>query len=90
MEIPSFQLRFQLTVRDGVETWCFKTETRQDFGVPRPRRDARLNFRCRAVFILLTHRKAVEALIRRKSNYPTCFGKCQDIAVWLKFFILVL
>ena len=34
-----------------------------------------------SIFILLTRRKATEALIHRVSNYPTCFRRCQDIAV---------
>ena len=37
------------------------------------------------MFILLTRRKATEALMRRVSNYPDMFWRCQDIAVRLKF-----
>ena len=32
-----------------------------------------------SIFILLTRRKATEALIHRVSDYPTCFRRCQDI-----------
>ena len=39
-------------------------------------------------FILLTPRKATEALYIRQEIMPTCFRRCQDIAVRLKFFIL--
>ena len=38
-----------------------------------------------SIFILLTCRKATEALIHRASNYKTCFQRCQDIAICLKF-----
>ena len=36
------------------------------------------------IFILLTRRKAIEALIHRQTITPTCFQRCQDIAVHLQ------
>ena len=42
-----------------------------------------------SIFILLTRRKATETLYIGQAVTPTCFRRCQDIAVRLKFFILV-
>ena len=40
------------------------------------------------IFILLTHRKAMEVLICRKSNYPNLLPKMPSYSVYLKIFIL--
>ena len=40
-----------------------------------------------SIFILMTRRKVREMLMHRANNSPTCFQRCQDIAVRLKFLI---
>ena len=42
-----------------------------------------------SVFILLTRRKALETLYMNlgQAIISTCFRRCQDIVVWLNFFI---
>ena len=48
-----------------------------------------IHFHSISIFILLTHWKAMEAPYIGRAITLTCFRRCQDIAVLLKFVILV-